>query len=159
MKPLILHPTDTSQWQALVNEAQVSTQLILDERVESYLVFLLLRFSQQNQLMESVLGLDLLESMHLLGRRQRDLLREIGDKSLLFCGLFPGMAARRRVNLDYFTDLGQAAYLTAGELPDNELADLFVQLSAQFKTMQNVLQAMRGGSRANTPTKMGYSLQ
>ena len=46
MNKLILHPTDISQWHALVNEAQAATRLILNENTESYLVFLLMRFSQ-----------------------------------------------------------------------------------------------------------------
>lgn len=39
MKKLILHPTELSQWHALVNEAQATTDLILNESTESYLVF------------------------------------------------------------------------------------------------------------------------
>ncbi len=145
MKKLILHPTDTCQWHALVNEAQATTQLILDENTESYLVFLLMRFSQTTQLIDSVIALDFLESMQVPGnKRQVELLKDVGDKSLLFCGLFPGMAAKRHVRLDYFSDMGQAAYLTVSELQESELADLYFQLSAQFITMQHILQAMRG---------------
>ncbi len=144
MNRLILHPTDTCQWHALVNEAQAATRLILNENTESYLVFLLMRFSQTTQLMESVIALDVLEAMHASNTRQVARLREVGDKSLLFCGLFPGMASRRHVRLDYFSDMGQAAYLTVSELEENESAELFFQLSAQFLTMQQILQAMRG---------------
>ena len=144
MSKLILHPTDTSQWHALVNEAQASTCLVLNENTESYLVFLLMRFSQAAQLVESVIALDFLDSMQAHGRRQIELLREVGDKSLLFCGLFPGMASKRHVKLEYFSGMGQAAYLTVSELQDSESADLYSQLSEQFITMQNILQAMRG---------------
>ncbi len=144
MKQLILHPTDTSQWHALVNEAQASTRLVLNESTESYLVFLLMRFSQTTQLIESVVALDFLNSMNTHGHRQIELLRDVGDKSLLLCGLFPGIASRHHVKLDYFTGLGQAAYLTIGELQERHSADLYYQLSHQFLTMQQILQAMRG---------------
>lgn len=144
MKQLILHPTDISQWHALVNEAQASTRLILNENTESYLVFLLMRFSQGPKLIESVVALDFLESMRKPRQLQLELLRDVGDKSLLFCGLFPGIAQRRHVSLSYFSDMGQAAYLTAGELQGSETADLYFQLSAQFVTLQQILQAMRG---------------
>jgi len=143
MTKLILHPTDTSQWYALVNEAEVATRLILDENTESYLVFLLMRFSQTTQLMESVVALDFLESMNAAGKRQVELLRDVGDKSLLFCGLFPGIAKKRHVRLDYFTGLGQAAYLTVSELEDRRVGSLYFQLSEKFLIMQNILQAMR----------------
>lgn len=144
MKQLILHPTDISQWHALVNEAQAATRLILNENTESYLVFLLMRFSQGPKLIESVVALDFLESMRKPRQLQVELLRDVGDKSLLFCGLFPGIAEQRHVSLSYFSDMGQAAYLTVGELHDSQTADLYFQLSAQFVTLQQVLQAMRG---------------
>lgn len=155
MKKLILHPTDTSQWHALVNEAQASTRLVLNENTESYLVFLLMRFSQTTHLLESVIALDFLESMQLVGTRQVELLREVGDKSLLFCGLFPGMANRRHVSLEYFSDMGQAAYLSVGELQDSQSADLYYQLSEQFITMQQILQAMRGNYLHISDSKQG----
>ena len=144
MTKLILHPTDMSQWHALVNEAQAATSLVLNENTESYLVFLLMRFSQTTQLIESVMAFDFLESMQLPGKRQVELLRDVGDKSLLFCGLFPGMAVKRHVRLEYFSELGQAAYLTVSELEDRESADLYLELSAQFLNLQHILQAMRG---------------
>ncbi|CAM3109197.1 Uncharacterised protein [Legionella steigerwaltii] len=144
MKQLILHPTDISQWHALVNEAQAATQLILTENTESYLVFLLMRYTQGPKLIESVVALDFLESMHRPRTLQMELLRDVGDKSLLFCGLFPGIAKRRHVSLEYFSGMGQAAYLTISELEGKHTADLYIQLSEQFLTLQHVLQAMRG---------------
>ncbi|MBI2786815.1 MAG: hypothetical protein HYX60_11175 [Legionella longbeachae] len=144
MKQLILHPTDMSQWHALVNEAQAATQLILSENTESYLVFLLMRFTQGPKLIESIVALDFLESMHRPRTLQLELLRDVGDKSLLFCGLFPEMAKKRHVNLNYFTEMGQAAYLTIGELEGKHSADLYFQLSEQFLTLKHILQAMRG---------------
>lgn len=91
MKQLILHPTDISQWHALVNEAQAATQLMLTENTESYLVFLLMRFSHGPKLIESVIALDFLESMHRPKTLQMEVLRDVGDKSLLFAGYFRGL--------------------------------------------------------------------
>ncbi|KTD31561.1 MULTISPECIES: hypothetical protein [Legionella] len=143
MRKLILHPTEISQWHALVNEAQASTHLLLNESTESYLVFLLMRFSQGSKLIESVIALDFLESLHSPRRRQAEVLRDVGDKSLLFCGLFPGMAEKRHVSLEYFVDMGQAAYLTVGELYESQ-SRLYFQLSEQFLNLQQILRAMRG---------------
>lgn len=144
MKKLILHPTDISQWHALVNEAQAATELILNENTESYLVFLLMRFAQGPKLIESIVALDFLEAVRRPHLVQMELLRDVGDKSLLFCGLFPGIAKKRHVSLNYFFELGQAAYLTLGEREEKQTADLYVQLSEQFATLQQILQAMRG---------------
>lgn len=146
MKQLILHPTEISQWHALVNEAQALTQLVLNEDTESYLVFLLMRYTQGPKLIESVIALDFLEAMRNGRHRQVELLREVGDKSLLFCGLFPGMARKRQVSLDYFSDMGQAAYLSVSELQERQLSELYFELSAQFSNLQNILQAMSGHS-------------
>lgn len=143
MKQLILHPTEISQWHALINEAQASTQLVLNENTESYLVFLLMRYTQGPKLIESVIALDFLESMHNGKCRQVELLRDVGDKSLLFCGLFPGIAKKRQVSLNYFVDMGQAAYMTISELQERQLARLYMELSLQFLKLQHILQAMR----------------
>ncbi|MBA2652295.1 MAG: hypothetical protein H0U73_08530 [Tatlockia sp.] len=142
MKKLILHPTELSQWHGLVYDAQASTRLMLNENTESYLVFLLMRFSQGIKLIESVLALDFLESTHKPRQQQAELLRDVGDKSLLFCGLFPGMAEKRHVSLDYFVDMGQAAYLSVGELYESQ-SSLYQQLSEQFLILQQILRAMR----------------
>lgn len=143
MRPLILHPTDISQWYALVNEAQATTDVILNENTESYLVFLMMRFAQCPKLIESVIALDFLEATHKGRLHQAELLKDVGDKSLLFCGLFPGMAEKRHVSLHYFADMGQAAYLTISELQESQSAELYYQLSEQFLNLQQILRAMR----------------
>ncbi len=143
MDRLILHPTDTCQWHALVNEAQASTNLVLNEPTESYLVFLLMRFTQGPELIESIIAMDFLDSINQPRQVQVELLKAVGDKSLLFCGLFPGMAYKKRVSINYFIDMGQAAYLTVSELQDKENSKLFFQLSDQFMDLQTILQAMR----------------
>ena len=102
-----------------------------------------MRFAQTTQLMESVIAMDFLEAMSVSGKRRVELLQDVGDKSLLLCGLFPGMASKRRVGLEYFSDIGQAAYLTISELYHSQSADLYSQLSGQFRNMQLILQAMR----------------
>ena len=70
MNKLILHPTDTSQWHALVYDAQATTQLILTENTESYLVYLLMRFTQTTGLLDSVIAMDFFESMNATGHRR-----------------------------------------------------------------------------------------
>ncbi len=144
MKHLILHPTDMSQWYALVTEAQIATHLSLTENTESYLVFLLQRFSHTPAFLDSTIAVDFLNAMHGSTRYQIEHLIAVGDKSLLICGLFPGLAERRHVGLDYYSHMGQAAYLTASELQERASAELYVQLSESFGHLQKILQAIRG---------------
>jgi hypothetical protein len=139
---LVLYPTDTSQWYALVNEAQVRQLCHLDEEVESYLVFLLMRYTNQPQMLSSVLALDFFDSRALLGNQRFVRLRDLGDKSLLFAGLFPGVAQKRRVSLDYFVDMGKSAYAMISLEEVGDVA-LFANLCHEFRLLQDLLTAMR----------------
>lgn len=136
---LILHPTETSQWHALLIEAQASSACILEEELESYLVFLLMRFTQSPALANSVLAMDFLDSVNAEGTRRMDLLQAVGDKSLLFSGLYPGLADRKRVSVDYFVDMGKSAYFTVAELESTKGSELFAALGENFLMMKTVL--------------------
>jgi len=140
MNSLILLPTDTSQWHALVHEAQVQRQLVLHEDTESYLVFLLMRFSQSTELLESIFALDFIEALKLDGKRKVNKLQSLGDKSLLLCGLFPGIAEKRSVGIEYYIHIGRTAYKAAGE---SDESSLYLQLSIDFLDLQKVLYSMR----------------
>lgn len=143
MEQLIIHPTDTSQWHALVNDAQLTSNITLHEHTESYLVFLLMRFTQGTALVESIIAPEYLEARHQPRHQQLHTLQEVGDKSLLFCGLFPGMAEKRRVSIDYYVQMGQSAYYSAGEQDPSAAPSLFYRLCEQFEALSNVLMAMR----------------
>lgn len=142
MGRIILHPTDMCQWHALVNEAEAVTQLILDEELESYLVFLLMRFAASSDWIESPVALDFLKSMQQKPI-QVDSLREVGDKSLLFSGLFPELAVKRHVGLNYYVEMGKAAYLTASEIEEKKSGQLYYHLSLNFVSLQNILHSIR----------------
>lgn len=146
MPSLILHPTTEAHWHDLVNEAQAHCDIHLAPDLEHYLVFLLIRFMAQPGMAGSVLGLELLHSYHQssLQARQRQL-KEVGDKCLLFAGLFPARATKRHVKLSYYVRLGQLAYSTLYAYLDNK-ETLFISLSKEFPKMMDVLHATRGTS-------------
>lgn len=143
MSELVLHPTNTAQWHALVNEAQSSCELDLEEELESYLVFLLMRFTDRPDMASSVMALKFLESSGSDGRVRADRMRDVGDQCLLYCGLFPSRAIRKRVRISYFVDLGRSAFHDLAERTENSLADLYHSLAFGFVGMMDVLQAMR----------------
>lgn len=138
MQEWLLHPTSTAQWQALVNEAQQRVDVSLGEEIESYLVFLLMRFSDEPLLADSVMALDFLESSQTLGNQRLLAMQDVGDKCLLFSGLFPGRALRRRVRVSYFVRIGRSAYADISSLDEQ-----FQQLAEGFVPMMDVLQATR----------------
>jgi hypothetical protein len=144
MSSLLLHSTTMAQWQALVKDAESTSHLILDNELESYLVFLLGRFNQRPDIAGSVLATEFLSSLEKGPHDQCNCLRELGDKCLLFAGFFPGQAEKRRVKIKYFIELGQTAYVQVASLSKTQSASLFHALSCGFVSLMEVLQAIRG---------------
>ncbi len=143
MTKFILHPTDTSQWHALVNDAQHSFTQPLSEDLESYLVFLLMRFTNEPEATSSILAMDFLQSHDAIGQLRSEQLRNVGDKSLLYSGLFPGIANKRQVKLSYFVELGQTAYGLVSSMGEQGTADLYAELADNFIVLLDVLQHIR----------------
>jgi len=140
MTKLVLHPTQSAQWQALVNDAESACAQPLHEDLESYLVFLLMRFLEKPEVVKNVLGLEFLESLQQPDNEQ---LREVGDKCLLFSGLFPQHAEHRRVKISYFVDLGRNAYANLSTRLHEDSAGLYSSLCEGFVSMMDVLQIVR----------------
>lgn len=139
MNKIVIEPTATAQWQSLVSEAETAASLQLDETLESYLVFTLMRFTQRPELTDSILALEFLDSIQSQGQQQHDQLRDVGDKCLLLSGLFPLTAKRRLVSLGYFVNLGRSAYQ---QLHD-KIHGFYGQLANDFVPMMDVLHAIR----------------
>jgi len=142
MTQLVLQSTATAQWHDLVNEAQQAAHCQLDETLESYLVFLLERFSRRPDMLSRILARDYLEA-NARGGQQNEQLRDIGDHCLLFSGLFPQLAERRLVRVSYFVSLGRSAYdriATSG----HSINDLYAGLSRGFIQLMDILHAIRG---------------
>ena len=110
MSRLILEPTPQAQWQSLLHEAQSACHRHLDESLESYLVFLLMRFTDRPDSLARVMAEDYLRSQALSGEQRAEHLREVGDHCLLFSGLFPQQAERRLVRISYFVNIGRTSY-------------------------------------------------
>ena len=120
MRRLILEPTTQAQWQTLLHEAQSACDRELDETLESYLVFLLMRFTARPHCMSRVMAEDYLNSQAASGEQRVGQLRDVGDHCLLFSGLFPQLAERRLVRVSYFVDLGRSSYQQLADLLVNE---------------------------------------
>lgn len=143
MESLVLQPTAAAQWQNLVKEAESSSHYQLAEDLESYLVFLLMRFVSEQGMAARVLTLDYLYAMHEVGQVQRGKLRDVGDLCLLHAGLFPLRAQRRRVSISYFVGLGRSAYSHLAARMPNSSADTYTHLAHDFVQLMDILQAMR----------------
>ena len=130
--------TEVSLWRDTVRHGEDMCAIALEEELEAYLVFLLMRYVSHPEVAKRVLAAKFLESMQVHGSQRQALLQSLGDESLLFAGLFPHLAQRKQVKLRYFVDIGKAAYSTIS-LKKN---DLFCTLAQQFVVLMDVLQSI-----------------
>jgi hypothetical protein len=153
MSRLILEPTPQAQWQALVHEAQAACHRHLDESLESYLVFLLMRFADRPYCTARIMAEDYLKSQSLRGEQRAGQLREVGDHCLLFSGLFPQLAERRLVPVSYFVNIGRSSYQQLSTVLDRGWSSVYSHLSEAFVILMDILHAMRGlgGETVLTP--------
>ena len=144
MDKLVLNSTATAAWQTLIADAQSVSAQPLNETCESYLVFLLMRYMANSQIANSVLAIDYLESQQYTPMNgRRDKLQAVGDKCLLFAGLFPERARKKRVKNTYFIQLGQGAYTALADMRQRSVAELYAELSKEFTRLIDVLRATR----------------
>lgn len=136
-----------AQWQELIKESQAKLLVNLEEELESYLVFLLIRFIDQPEIAAHTVGLDFLNSYSKTypSHEYPEQMRSVGDHCLLLCGLFPGRAQRRGSPLSYLVKLGQTAYNTLASTDP-----LYEHLSLSFTTLMDVLLNIRSDSQYNT---------
>ena len=143
MSHLEMEKTATQQWQALVKEAEELNGVLLNEELESYLVFLLMRYMQQPDLASQVMALEYLTGSQSQGSERQERMRNVGDQCLLYSGLFPHRAQRRHVKISYYVNLGQTAYQNLSELTQAALARMYDNLARSFVVLMDTLLAMR----------------
>lgn len=135
--------TPAQVWQELVQQAARHAGHPLDETQESHLVFVLLRFQRDAQLLSHTHGLDWLDALEQVGSARTEALRDVGDRCLLVAGLFPQLAERRRVSVGYYIDIGRAAYQGVADAGRRAYAALYEQLAASYRELVHTLSAMR----------------
>lgn len=138
-------------WQDLVHDGEQQAGIELGESVQSYLVFVLMRYLRDGALAAHVLALDWLAASEHTGHARADALRDVGDRCLLIAGRFPGLAERRRVSADYFATLGCGAYHGVAESARDGYAALFAELARAFDRMVQVLAALPRQGAIATP--------
>lgn len=142
----ILHnSTPTALWYDIIHEAQGACEITLKEEIESYLVFLLMRYTAKPEVAKQIVATDFLKGVNLPSTQREIILQEVGDKCLLLSGLFPNCNNRRLVKISYFINLGKSSYA----IISNEHNDLYGLLSAQFVSLMDILQSLRQYSNAN----------
>ena len=131
-----------SLWHDLVRDGEQHAGVALGESVQSYVVFVLMRYLRDSALAAHVLALDWLAAAEHTGRARADALRDVGDRCLLIAGRYPDLATRRRVSADYFATLGCGAYKGVAETARDGHAALYAELARAFGAMVRVLGAL-----------------
>lgn len=151
MTKILTDLPQTALWADLVHEAEQGAATRLDEELESYLVFVLMAHTRDVQLHGQVFAVDYLLARSQSGTRQRQGLREVGDRCLLLAGLYPEQAERRRVSVGYFLDLGSRAYDELSCALRAGVADLYGHLAQAFARLVRVLMELRRRTRDVAP--------
>ena len=125
-------------WRDTVQGAEDRCQVRLPEQVESYLVSLLIRYTNQPALANQVIATEFLRATQETDVMRRYSLANVGDQCLLLSGLFPGVAERRQVKVSYFVDIGRSAY---ADISDTA-TDLYGSLAIRFVMLMDVLQSV-----------------
>jgi len=143
MTQLVIHPTETAQWHSLICEAESAANYFLDEELQSYVVFLLMRFLSKPDIAAKILALDYINGLLSSGQQKHDKLRDVADVCLLYAGFFPRRARRRRVSPNYFVQLGSGAYGELSDVIEHSIADTYKRLAESFVSIMDLLQTMR----------------
>ncbi len=142
MASVLISGSRVADWQKLVSEAEAELGVQLDEDMESYLVFTLMRYTRRPDMASRVMALDYLEAMQNPGSASQQQMRDVADQCLLLTGLFPARARRRRVSVTYYVDLGRSAYRHLAE----NLASMtvfYTRMAQQFVQAMDTLHAIR----------------
>ncbi len=142
MSNVLISGAQVADWQKLVSEAEAKMGVSLDQDMESYLVFTLMRYTSRPDMASRVMALDYLEAMQNTGSASQTQMREVADQCLLLTGLFPARAQRRRVSITYYVDLGRSAYQ---HLAENlaSMTELYSRMAQQFVQAMDTLHAIR----------------
>lgn len=146
MGMIITDQSNMALWLKLVQGAGEYCELELDEELESYLVFMLMRHLDDTDLADTLIAPRYLKGLLAQGQAGIQQLQTVGDQCLLFSGMYPKRSRRRLVRASYYVDIGRAAYAQLSDRLKKAYAQLFQNLSEHFTDMMDVLQALRFSS-------------
>lgn len=136
---LLINKNAVDLWQEVIKHAENKCSIMLKEELETYLISLLIRYTNKPEVAKQIFAMAFLEALHLHSNERKTSLQHLGDQCLLFAGLFPHAAQKRHVKISYFVDVGRAAYSGVS----GEVHDLYWTLACQFVAMMDVLQSIR----------------
>lgn len=140
---LLTSTTSLVLWQDVVRHAENRCSISLQQELESYLISLLIRYTNKPELSKQIFATVFLKALQTHEAGREISLQHVGDQCLLFTGLFPRIAEKRLVKINYFVNLGRSAYAAISHCTD----DLYSSLALQFVVLMDVLQSIRADSQ------------
>ncbi len=140
---LIINSTPVALWLDIIHDAEAACAMVLKEDLESYLVFLLVRYTNKPEVVKQVIATEFLQGLNFSANKRELALQEVGDKCLIISGLFPTMATKRMVKIGYFVNIGQAAY----DKISKSKKDIYSSLAREFVPLMDILQSVRQYSK------------
>lgn len=136
---IMVNSTPLALWYDVVHDAERSCDIVLAEELESYLIFLLMRYLNKPEMAKKIMASEFMKAAQQQLAVKQLLLQSVGDECLLFSGLFPQIAEKRRVKIAYFVKIGQSAYLGVSQQSN----DLYDHLAQHFVVLMDILQTVR----------------
>jgi hypothetical protein len=140
---LVRSESPTEYFKELVETALEHQHVAVRDLTSFYLVNLLTGFVHFDRSAASAadeaLGVRLARALQAGGSRQRDGLREVGDRSLFISGFFADSLTRSLVDVDYYIQLGERAYGSLARHGDPAFGDVFDELAGKFGKCVDVL--------------------
>jgi len=136
---IITQASPSALWLQIVHDAEAACALSLEPDLESYLVFLLMRYMRQPDFATKAIAETFLSGINFPPAKRDLALQAVGDQCLLLAGLYPNIAQKRLVTISYFVKIGQSAYLFVSK----ENNDVYAHLGSQFVSLMDVLLAIR----------------
>ena len=106
---LLVNSSTIALWHDVIHEAETSCDVLLKEELESYLVFLLARYTNKPEVANKIIATEFLQQPKQGSSKRQLALQDVGDQCLIFSGLFPKLAEKRLVKISYFIHIGQVS--------------------------------------------------
>lgn len=140
-----------------VTEALTKQKVETRPEVKNYLVGLLNQFVLTENLFveNSTLAELYLRAANSERTRRIELLRRLGDTSLYISGFFGASLERKVVDIDYYKDMGEAAYSNLSIcIEEDKSSRVFLEISKKFTPLVDVLTYISEKTSGDSPTNL-----
>lgn len=127
----------TETFRQLVQSSAKEGQIDLPESNLEYLSFVLQQFSTDTSILSGTITGYHVDCINGIGNFQT-----LGDKCLIWSGLFPASLIKKRLTIDYVNQLGTQAYKILSI--KDRAGSLYAELSKNFNQLVNVFHGIMG---------------